>query len=390
MRCGYETLKPAVWRELGQGPHKKEIVRHCRAPQLAPWKFGTGMGSSVEAAPSGILAAICLPTTRELHVNRRLTIRTGIGKHWFTVGLFLVFSLTLADGTASIAGAGRWLKESGGPDAIIFLVFLSSGLMLQSHHIKSGIKDIQGTLLALGLISFVSPAIAVIPGMAPLDRGVKIGLFLVAAMPTTLSTGVVMTGAAGGNIAHALGITILSNGVAVFTVPFTLSCLLQLIDSTVPVLVGESAIMLRIGLLVIAPLAAGAALKAVSGMDSTWYTPKLQIVNQFLVLAIVWVSLSQSRSEILASAPMLPWIAALAFCYHGLVLAVAGACICMLGIPAGRRESVVFMGGQKTLVLSVILHMSLFPGYGLALVFCLIHHIVHLLMDSYLVERIRA
>jgi len=311
-------------------------------------------------------------------------------KHWFTIGLFLVFCLTLADGTGAIPSAGKWLKQHRGPDAIIFLVFLFSGLMLQSHQIKSGIRDTEGTLLALILILIISPAVAVIPAMAPLDRSITIGLFLVAAMPTTLSTGIVMTGACGGNIAHALGISILSNGIAVFTVPFTLSCLLLLVDSAAPIWIDKSAIMLRIGILVATPLGLGMALKAAFQLDGSRLSPTLQMLNQCFVLAIVWISLSQSRSDILGSISTLPWIAALAFCYHGVILATAGLLLWLFRIPAGRRESIVFTGGQKTLVLSVILHLSLFPTYGLALVFCVIHHIVHLLMDGYLVVRMGA
>lgn len=47
------------------------------------------------------------------------------------------------------------------------------------------------------------------------------------------------------------------------------------------------------------------------------------------------------------------------------------------------------MGGQKTLPLSVILQMSLFPDYSIALLVCVVHHIVHLMMDGYLVERLK-
>ena len=61
----------------------------------------------------------------------------------------------------------------------------------------------------------------------------------------------------------------------------------------------------------------------------------------------------------------------------------------MAGIGPGRRESVIFMGGQKTLPLSVILQVTLFPTFGLALVVCVLHHIIHLIMDAYLVERLK-
>ena len=62
----------------------------------------------------------------------------------------------------------------------------------------------------------------------------------------------------------------------------------------------------------------------------------------------------------------------------------------ILAIGPGRRESVIFMGSQKTLPLSVILQVTLFPDYGLALVVCVVHHVLHLIMDAYLVERLKA
>ena len=61
----------------------------------------------------------------------------------------------------------------------------------------------------------------------------------------------------------------------------------------------------------------------------------------------------------------------------------------LLNLPAGRRESVIFMGGQKTLPLSVILQVKLFPEYGIALAVCVLHHIIHLIMDGYLVEKLK-
>jgi sodium/bile acid cotransporter 7 len=47
------------------------------------------------------------------------------------------------------------------------------------------------------------------------------------------------------------------------------------------------------------------------------------------------------------------------------------------------------MGAQKTLPLSIILQVSLFPQYTVALLVCVLHHIVHLIMDGYIVERMK-
>jgi len=73
-----------------------------------------------------------------------------------------------------------------------------------------------------------------------------------------------------------------------------------------------------------------------------------------------------------------------------MLLAAAGIFAGVLKLGKGRRESVIFMGGQKTLPLSIILQVSLFPQYGLALVVCVLHHLIHLLMDGYLVGKLKA
>jgi hypothetical protein len=37
-----------------------------------------------------------------------------------------------------------------------------------------------------------------------------------------------------------------------------------------------------------------------------------------------------------------------------------------------------------------MLQVTLFPQYGVALAFCVLHHFIHLMMDSYLVGRFRS
>jgi sodium/bile acid cotransporter 7 len=117
---------------------------------------------------------------------------------------------------------------------------------------------------------------------------------------------------------------------------------------------------------------------------------RLQMLNQLLVLAIVWMAMSQARSAIISGGASVGIIFLLVFSFHGILLAVAGIFTGCLKLGKGRRESVIFMGGQKTLPLSIILQVSLFPQYGLALVVCVLHHLIHLLMDGYLVGRLKA
>ena len=184
-----------------------------------------------------------------------------IKKYWFITGLLIVFAVTVADITETVSGIGRWFKMHRGPDAVIVLIFFFSGLILNARQIRSGLMDIKGIAIALAIIFLVAPITGAFVGMLSLDTGVKIGIFLVAVMPTTLSSGVVMTGAAGGNMAHALVITILANGLSVFTIPVALSLLLNLVGGTAVVSIDKPAIMIKLGFLVLLPLCTGLLIK---------------------------------------------------------------------------------------------------------------------------------
>ena len=314
----------------------------------------------------------------------------SIKKYWFLIGLFLVFVVTIADASETISSMGRWLKMHRGPDAVIVLIFFFSGLILDARQIKSGITDAKGILAALIIIFLVAPIVGALFGAIPLDKGIVIGIFLVAVMPTTLSSGVVMTGAAGGNMAQALVITILANGIAVFTIPVALSLMLNIGGGSTVVVIDKLAIMIKLGFYVLLPLCFGLTMKLLAESLMNRWVFRLQMLNQVLVLAIVWMAMSQARDVILNSGASVGVIFLLVFGFHGVLLATAGIFTGYLKLGKGRRESVIFMGGQKTLPLSIILQVSLFPQYGLALVVCVLHHLIHLLMDGYLVGRLKA
>jgi sodium/bile acid cotransporter 7 len=313
-----------------------------------------------------------------------------IKKYWFFIGLFLVFVITVADVSETVSSVGGWLKMHRGPDAVIVLVFFFSGLILDARQIRSDVMDIKGIIAALIIIFLVAPVIGALFGAIPLDTSVVIGVFLVAVMPTTLSSGVVMTGAAGGNMAQALVITILAHGLAVFTIPVMLSLLLRLVGGSAVVYIDKSAIMIKLGFYVLLPLCFGLTIKFLTKSLMDRFVYRLQMLNQLLVLGIVWMAMSQARIAIISGGASVGIILLLVFSFHGILLSVAGIFTGCLKLGKGRRESVIFMGGQKTLPLSIILQVSLFPQYGLALVVCVLHHLIHLLMDGYLVGRLKA
>ncbi|WP_419662960.1 bile acid:sodium symporter [Desulfosarcina variabilis] len=312
-----------------------------------------------------------------------------INRYWFLTALFSICLITVVDGSGILAAGGKWLKLHRGPDLVVVLIFFFSGLALSPEQLKKGLMDVSGILLALVVIFIAAPLIAVLFSLFPMGTGIVIGLFMVAVMPSTLSSGVVMTAAAGGRPAHALVITIVANVLSVFTIPVVLSLLLAMIGQSAIVSIDKAAIMIKIGILVVSPLAVGMLLKHFFASLYHRIERKLTLFNQCLILFIVWIAMSQTHALLVGSGLTVALIVIMVFAYHGLLLLCGWGLICLSGRQHGQWESVLFMGCQKTLPLSVILQMSLFPQYGIALLVCVLHHVVHLMMDGYLVERLR-
>jgi len=308
-----------------------------------------------------------------------------IKQHWFLYALAGVCLLTLIDATSTLAGTGKWFKSHGGADAVIGTIFFCSGLILQREEIRAGLRDIRGAAIALVIIFIAAPLAAFIMGQLPLDPAVKIGLFLVSVMPTTMSSGVVMTGASGGNIAHALLITVVANGLSMVTIPFSLALLLQTVES-VPI--DKVRMMIQMALLVLLPLLLGLFLRPKKGAFRASLQKGIPVLNQCLILCIVWMALSEAKATVLSGGAQVLIILVLAVFFHAILLAAGFLAIRLFHIPRGRLESILFMGGQKTLPLSVLLQVKLFPQYGLALAFCVFHHFIHLMIDGYLVGRL--
>lgn len=310
-------------------------------------------------------------------------------KNWFMLGLVGVALVTLADAGKFPTSLGLWLGANRGPEAMVAIVFLLSGLSLDTRQIRAGVSDMKGTLLALVLIFLIPPLVSFFFALVPLGYGIIIGLFLVSVMPSTLSSGVVMTGAAGGNMAHALLITIIANILAVFTVPVVLTMLLSGTGDSRSIEIDQLSIMIKIAILVILPLICGLSLRRLFGSRLLPVLSYTSICNQIGVLLIVWIALAKGKEAIMNEFDSMVVILIAVSLFHLILIVIALVVTRIANIPKGRRESIIFMGGQKTLPLSIILQVSLFPEFGIALVVCVLHHIVHLIMDAYLIGYLR-
>ena len=312
-----------------------------------------------------------------------------IKKQWFLCGLVLIFLAVIFDKTEQIALTGIYLKNHSGSSVMIFFIFILSGMILDIDQMKSGIKDIKSTLAALFIIIITSPFVAAVMSFLPLETGILLGMFLVAVMPTTISSGVVMTGNAGGNMAHALFVTIVSNCIAIVSIPLVLSILLLLQQQDTVLSIDQKAIIVKLLILVLLPLITGMFLKKMVFNITANRKKIMGIINQCCVICIVFMSLAGVKEILISKSSSFFLIVPLVIAFHLCLLGFSCLVSRLLNIGKGKRESVIFMGSQKTLPLSVMLQMTYFPEYGTALLVCVVHHITHLMIDGYLAVKFK-
>ncbi|MBI5016288.1 MAG: bile acid:sodium symporter [Deltaproteobacteria bacterium] len=311
-------------------------------------------------------------------------------RHWFLLALLGLAALTAADRSGLVVGAGRWLGARRGAQVCAFLMFLFSGLGLDGRQARRGLADVRVLAVSLAVIFVGAPLVALAHSLLPLEPGIRIGLLLVSIMPTTLSSGVVMGALAGGNLATSLVVTVAASWLGILTIPLSLEWLLGTARDTAAAALDTSALAGDLAILVALPLVIGMGLRRVSAAAGLRLPAGIASINQCLVLAVVWIALSRSHATIRAASAAAAVSCALAFSFHAVLLLTAAGCAKAARLGPGRREVVWFMGGQKTLPIAVLVQTALFPTQGQALVFCVVHHIVHLATDAYLVGKIAA
>jgi sodium/bile acid cotransporter 7 len=298
-----------------------------------------------------------------------------------------VFIAIVLDQSDTLAKMGIFLKDNYASEIIIFLIFIVSGLLIEKDQIKAGIKDIKSTFLSLLVIMIIAPTTAILVVFLPLETGIVIGLFLVAVMPTTLSSGVVMTGVAGGNMAQALFITIVSNFISIVSIPLILSWLLLFLNQSKELTIDQGAIIIKLTILVLVPLIIGIYAKPFVYKMIHLDKKKMQVINQCMVIGMVFVSLGGAKQVLMGKGISILYIIALVAVFHLILLGSSSILIKIFAIKKGSSESIIFMGSQKTLPLSIMIQVSYFNEYGIALLVCVLHHIVHLLIDGYISAR---
>jgi predicted Na+-dependent transporter len=298
---------------------------------------------------------------------------------------FLPLGLCLAIVAALLLpGPGHALNQLGLPALLVALIFLINGMQTRLAGLRPEPR-FGTTFVAAALISLLlSPLLGwLIVRGSGVDASLGLGLLVMALVPPTLSSCIVLTRVAGGKAIWALFLTLGLNFLGILTIPLLLS---TLVGSSIEM--SPWPLLFKLLQIVLLPFVLGLLLRPLLG--ALVQAPWLGLVPTVSVIATVWITLSASEAALYQlSLAALAGIAVLAFVLHGLLLLLSMLAARWLKLEATEGSALMLTASQKTLPVAVSVLVGLGSSTGVAVISCILFHLLQLLFDSLLAPRLR-
>jgi sodium/bile acid cotransporter 7 len=311
---------------------------------------------------------------------------------WFLIGMAAVTALAwLAPGPGA---AGGWLHPETLTKAGIALIFFLLGLALSFQSLKAGALNWRlhvlvqsGTFVLFPLLGLALAAACA----GKVQPDLRLGLFFLCALPSTVSSSVALTAAARGNVPGALFNATLSSLLGVFLTPLWIAWMMKSGGQAQPI----APVVQDLLRWLVMPLLVGQALRPWLGAWAEQNMKGINIVDRATVLLLVYTSFCESfRTHVWSGRG--PATLALVFGASLALFAVAmtaiGLVSNLLGFSREDRIAAMFCGSKKTLASGVPMAQLIFaghPGIGLILLPIMIYHPLQLVICGTLAERWR-
>lgn len=302
------------------------------------------------------------------------------------VGLVLVLVLGLVWPEPGEALHHGSLAGVSSGSLLVVIIFLTSGYSLKLAQLWENLNRPGPILVAAVLNLLLAPWLALLIGLLfAVPEGILIGLVVTTAVPTTLSSAMIIAQQAGGNSTLALVLTIVLNVLGVATTPLMVDWTLSF---GADLELSYWDLLLKLVLLVLVPLAVGYGLKKAVGRDAgAW----LSYVASTCVILFVGMMISQNADSLHQLALFdLGKLLGLALMIHSALLG--------LGLGAGRllrqdgasRLTMGLIVGQKTLPVAFTVLLALETSgvapelIAEAAVVAVLFHLLQIILDSIL------
>lgn len=278
-------------------------------------------------------------------------------------------------------------------DIGVSLIFLFYGMRLSPQKLRSDLGNWH-LHLVVQLATFIVFPLIVLVAMhffsTPATQLLWLGVFFMAALPSTVSSSVVMVSIAKGNIPAAIFNASISALVGVFITPVWMGLALTSGNGQMGDLSG---VIVKLILQVLVPVAVGMLLNRRLGDWATRHGRQLKLFDQSIILMIVYMSFSESFSKHLFDQLSGIYLLVLAggiitlfYTVYGLISVTSKA----LGFNREDRITALFCGSKKSLVHGTVMSSIIFSGMGnlgIILLPIMVYHAMQLVLVSFIAQR---
>ena len=309
---------------------------------------------------------------------------------WFLLGMIASTALAwLAPGPGA---AGGWLHPELLTKAGVALIFFLHGVALSFGAMRAGVLNWRLHALVQTFTFLVFPLLGFALS-AGLDGHVapelKLGVFYLCALPSTVSSSVAMTAAARGNVAGAVFNATLSSLIGIFLTPLWVAFVMKTSGQSVPL----GPVILDLLRWLVLPLAIGQVLHSWLGAWAARHKAGIGVVDRATILMLVYTSFCDSFKQGVWSghgAGQVLLVAAVCAALFALVMVLTSTAARALGFSREDKLAAIFCGSKKTLASGVPMAKLIFgahPGLGLILLPIMIYHPLQLIVCGVLAQR---
>lgn len=276
----------------------------------------------------------------------------------------------------------------------ISVIFFFYGLRLSREKLRTGLGNWRLHIL-IHLTTFILFPVLILL-IRPLFSGedhilLWLGIFYLAALPSTVSSSVVMVSVAGGNIPAAIFNASISSLIGVFITPLWMSVILS------GVIGSDTAslwpIIWKLVVQILLPVVLGMALNRRWGAFAEKHKRTLSMFDQTIILLIVYTSFCASFAHHVfdgfSRGMMVVCAAGMALLFFVVYGIVGLACRC-LKMNRGDTVTAQFCGSKKSLVHGTAMSKVIFAGYsgvGVILLPIMLYHALQLMVVSAIAKK---
>lgn len=271
-------------------------------------------------------------------------------------------------------------------------IFFFYGLRLSPEKLRVGLRNWKLHVSVQALTFLLFPLLVLGTRIFfddPTHNLLWLGTFYLAALPSTVSSSVVMVSIAAGNIPAAIFNASVSSLLGILITPLWMG--LFLTESAAGF--DFSSVILKLALQVLLPVVLGFLLHKKLGAFAEKHKGSLRIFDQSIILLIVYTSFCESFARDMFAGYSIPDLLLLSLCMvllFFLVMGISQLFSRLLGFNREDAITLLFCGSKKSLVHGTVMSKVLFPDanvVGIILLPIMLYHALQLLLSGVIAQR---